>query len=112
MLTVRCIFPPQRRDEVQLMKVTLDVYKRIFSNILQQNQHHTGARSLLDQVPQSKRSEVEATLQDLQQKMVRLEGHLSHLNHDQEHMISALNTIKVRERSRSPGVIQRLLLLN
>lgn len=81
------------------MNVTLDVYMRIFSSILQHNhnQGHEKTGTLLDQVSESKRSEVEATLQALQQMMERLKRTLSHLNHDREDVISKLNKIQVRD---------------
>lgn len=50
---------------VQLMNVTLDIYTRIFSSILQPG-------SILHEVPELKRHNVEAKLLELQQMMGRL----------------------------------------
>lgn len=81
------------------MNVTLDVYMRIFSSILQHNhnQGHDKTGTLLDQVPESKRSEVKENLRMLQQEMETLKSNLSHLNHNREDVISKLNKIKVRD---------------
>lgn len=79
------------------MNVTLGVYMRIFSSILQHghNQFHDNAETLLGQVPEPNRPAVETTLQKLQQMMERVKSHLSHLNQDREDMISKLNEIEV-----------------
>lgn len=72
---------------VQLMNVTLDVYMRIFSSILQ---HKSG--TILHEVPESKRLDVEAKLQELQRMMERLRRGLYY---ETEDTISYLNKIKV-----------------
>lgn len=79
--------PFQRRDIVQLMNVTLDIYTRIFSSILQQQPD-----TILHEVPESKRPEVEAKLQELQRMM---EGLRRGLYHKTEDTINYLNKIKV-----------------
>lgn len=78
---------------MQLINATLDVYARIFSSILQQD--HNKNRPLLDQVPESERSEVRTRLQELRQMMDSLKRNLGHLNVDREDIMGKLNKIKV-----------------
>lgn len=50
---------------------------------------------LLDQVSDSKRSEVESALKNLQDKMEELKNRLTHVNHNKEEILYRLNQIKV-----------------
>lgn len=83
------------------MIAALDVYKHIFSNIMQHSssrQHHgkpTASVGLLDQVSETRRSETESALRSLQHKMGVLSGHLSGLNRSKEELLRRLNQIKV-----------------
>uniref|UniRef100_A0A3Q3CI94 Uncharacterized protein n=1 Tax=Haplochromis burtoni TaxID=8153 RepID=A0A3Q3CI94_HAPBU len=93
-------FAPQRNDVIELIHTSLDVYKRIFSSILAHSNHHTQGEStasvgLLDQVSDSKRSEVESALKNLQDKMEDLKNRLTHVNHNKEEILHRLNQIKV-----------------
>lgn len=72
---------------VQLMNVTLDVYTRIFSSILQRE-----SGTILHEVPESQRPGVVAKLQELQRMMEQLRGGLYH---ETEDTIGYLNRIKV-----------------
>nr|QDE10279.1 interferon gamma-related protein [Oplegnathus fasciatus] len=86
----------QRKDDIQLMNVTLDIYMRIFSNILQHNEHHnTGSQSLLASLPEEKRSQVTSTLTVLRRETEKVKRHLSHPSHNKEDVLSRLNEIKV-----------------
>ncbi|XP_036977758.1 interferon gamma 1-like [Acanthopagrus latus] len=84
----------QGREELRLMNVTLDVYMRIFSNILH-HQHKPGTLALLDQVSDSQRSKVKEDLKELRGKMEALKRHLNHPSHDREDVVNKLNKIKV-----------------
>lgn len=95
--------PPQGREELKLMNVTLDIYMRIFSSILH-HQHKTGTPALLDQVPDSERSKVKEDLKVIRGKMEALKRHLNHPSHDREDVISKLNMIKVRGACLPPSV--------
>uniref|UniRef100_A0A3Q4H9G5 Uncharacterized protein n=1 Tax=Neolamprologus brichardi TaxID=32507 RepID=A0A3Q4H9G5_NEOBR len=95
-------FAPQRNDNIELIHTSLDVYKRIFSSILAHSNHHhptqgesTASVGLLDQVSDSKRSEVESALKNLQDKMEGLKNRLTHVNHNKEEILRRLNQIKV-----------------
>ncbi len=78
------------------MNVTLDVYTRIFSNILQHSEHdNPGTPSLLDQLPEEKRPEVKSRLMKLKHKMETVKSRLGHLGHNKEDVLSKLNEIKV-----------------
>lgn len=72
---------------VQLMNVTLEVYTRIFSSILQ---YESG--TILHEVPESKRPAVEVKLRELQWMMERLRRGLYY---ETEDTIGYLNKIKV-----------------
>uniref|UniRef100_A0A3B4G1J8 Uncharacterized protein n=1 Tax=Pundamilia nyererei TaxID=303518 RepID=A0A3B4G1J8_9CICH len=90
----------ERMTQKQLIHTSLDVYKRIFSSILAHSNHHTQGEStasvgLLDQVSDSKRSEVESALKNLQDKMEELKNRLTHVNHNKEEILYRLNQIKV-----------------
>ncbi|XP_035814448.1 interferon gamma 1 [Amphiprion ocellaris] len=94
----------QRGENLQLMNATLDVYTRIFSSILQnQQQQHRGAgtgtgtraSALLDQLPDGRRSEVEEALMKLQQKMENLKNHMNPRNHNRDDVLNKLNKIRV-----------------
>ncbi len=91
--------PPQRKEEVQLMNVTLNVYTRIFSSILQRHHRHQHGKSrstpLLDQVLDTKRNKVASDLVMLKEKMEKLKENLCHLNDDREDIISKLNKLEV-----------------
>lgn len=80
---------------MQLINATLDVYVRIFSSILQRDHHKD--RPLLDQVPESERSDVRDKLEALRQMMDKLKRNLIHLNEDREDIIGKLNKIKVSD---------------
>ncbi|XP_071397317.1 interferon gamma 1-like [Centroberyx affinis] len=71
----------QRREQVLVINATLDVYLRIFSSVLQQNQNQNQIPGqnpvLLDQLPAESRSQVLSALVDLQQKMMKLKKHLN-----------------------------------
>uniref|UniRef100_UPI0037E87E9C interferon gamma 1-like n=1 Tax=Semicossyphus pulcher TaxID=241346 RepID=UPI0037E87E9C len=80
----------QRKEEIQLMNVTIDVYMRIFSSILEND------NSLLGQLQD--RSEVRSHLRKLQEKMQEMKGRLNHLSqqrHNKEDVLRKLNKIKV-----------------
>lgn len=79
------------------MNVTLDVYTRIFSNILQHNVHlNTGTPSLLANLNEHKRSQVMSKLMTLQKGMERIKKRLGHLSRDNsEDVLSKLNEIRV-----------------
>nr|AHZ62713.1 interferon-gamma 1 [Tetraodon nigroviridis] len=85
----------QRRDDVQMMSTTLDVYDRIFSSIQKQKEQQDQADTLLSQVPPSQRSEVESALQHLQQRMKTLKGKLKQMNEKREEELDRLKTIEV-----------------
>lgn len=79
------------------MNVTLDIYMRIFSNILQHghHRHHGSTGGLLDDLTASSRSEVQSALTKLQQATECLKNHISRQNHNKEDVLSELNKIKV-----------------
>lgn len=79
------------------MNITLGIYIRILGSILQHghNQPHDKAETLLGQVPESKRPEVEEKLQHFQQMMKKMKSRLSHLTQERENIISKLNGIQV-----------------
>lgn len=83
--------PPQRGDNIHLMKATLDVYTHIFSKLLQQS-HYGG---LLDHLPGSKKSRVHSDLTELQRKLKEVKTRLSPPNYNKEKALSKLNTIQV-----------------
>ncbi|KAK2859201.1 hypothetical protein Q5P01_003821 [Channa striata] len=92
----------QRKEQVQLMNRTLDIYAHIFSSILQHNQHQThdnnGSPALLEHLSENSRSQVQMDLMKLQQKMENLKRRLNRLHHQQpnyEDVLSQLNKIKV-----------------
>uniref|UniRef100_A0A3Q0S6G1 Interferon gamma n=1 Tax=Amphilophus citrinellus TaxID=61819 RepID=A0A3Q0S6G1_AMPCI len=93
--------PLQKKNDIELMITTLDVYKHIFSSVMKHSgsrQHHgkpVASVGLLDQVSDSKRSEIESALQTLQHKMGMLNDHLSHLNRHKEDILGKLKQIKV-----------------
>uniref|UniRef100_A0A3Q1EQY8 Uncharacterized protein n=1 Tax=Acanthochromis polyacanthus TaxID=80966 RepID=A0A3Q1EQY8_9TELE len=95
----KMFFFHQRGENLQLMNATLDVYIRIFSSILQnqnQQQHHgTGSSALLGQLPDGRRSEVEAALMKLQQKMENLKNHMNPRIHNRDEVLNRLNKIRV-----------------
>ncbi|XP_078138314.1 interferon gamma [Centroberyx gerrardi] len=87
----------QRREQVLVINATLDVYLRMFSNVLQQNQNQNQIPGqnhgpvLLDQLPGESRSQVLSALADLQQRMMKLK---KHLNLEREDTLrSALSTL-------------------
>ncbi|XP_068565533.1 interferon gamma 1-like [Cebidichthys violaceus] len=83
--------------KVHVMNATLDVYIRIFSSILQSDQHHdrTGT-PLLDQLrSDDERAKVESVVMSYKQKMEELMRHLSQVNHDREDVLSKLKKIEV-----------------
>uniref|UniRef100_A0A3Q3IBJ2 Uncharacterized protein n=1 Tax=Monopterus albus TaxID=43700 RepID=A0A3Q3IBJ2_MONAL len=93
---------PQRKEQVQLMNATLDIYTHIFSSILQHShhQHHdrTHVPALLDQLKEPKKSQVVSALTELRDKMEKLKKHLGRLDHqnlDQENVLSDLKKIMV-----------------
>uniref|UniRef100_A0A3Q3N7Y3 Uncharacterized protein n=1 Tax=Mastacembelus armatus TaxID=205130 RepID=A0A3Q3N7Y3_9TELE len=73
----------QRKEQIQLINATLDIYMHIFSSILEHHQNHgkTGSSLLLDQLTQPMRSQVELDLMKLQQEMEEVRRHLGHLDH-------------------------------
>lgn len=81
---------------MHLMSDILEVYTRIFSSILNQNQQQGQTKTLLDHVPRSQRSSVEDKLQALQQMMEHLKRHLRQQNQEREEVMARLKTIKVR----------------
>nr|XP_020480532.1 uncharacterized protein LOC109974601 [Monopterus albus] len=92
----------QRKEQVQLMNATLDIYTHIFSSILQHShhQHHdrTHVPALLDQLKEPKKSQVVSALTELRDKMEKLKKHLGRLDHqnlDQENVLSDLKKIMV-----------------
>ncbi|XP_034535345.1 interferon gamma 1-like [Notolabrus celidotus] len=96
--------PCQRKEDVQLMNVTLDVYLRIFSNILEPS-NNPETPTLLAHVPN--RSHVEQQLRKLQQKMEEMKQRLNHQSHhNRDEMIHRLQRIKVDD----PEVQKRALI--
>lgn len=85
------------------MSVTLDIYTRIFSRVLREDQPDQGD-TLLDQVPLSQRAKVEDTLQDLQQKMEMLKRDLKQMNQGREEVMAQLMSIKVGKVPPQPHV--------
>ncbi|XP_054480966.1 interferon gamma 1-like [Anoplopoma fimbria] len=83
--------------KVHVMNATLNVYTRIFSSILQNNQHHDGTRtSLLDGLQSdSERSGVKSALTEYQHKIEELRRHLGQVNQDREDVLSKLKKIEV-----------------
>ncbi|TKS90446.1 hypothetical protein D9C73_024578 [Collichthys lucidus] len=92
---IRSINTSCQRKDVQLMNVTLDIYMRIFSSILHHNK--PGAQTLLGQVSDSKRPQVESALKGLEKKMKELKQRLDHQNPDSEDVMRNLNKIKVND---------------
>ncbi|XP_061571099.1 interferon gamma 1-like [Cololabis saira] len=87
-----------RRDDIQLMNATLDVYKRIFSSILHEHSNHhskTQSSGLLDHLSEVKRSNISKHLRKLQQKMEDLKNHLNSLNSNKDRELRKLEAIKV-----------------
>ncbi|XP_030576566.1 uncharacterized protein LOC115773787 [Archocentrus centrarchus] len=91
----------EKKNDMELMITTLGVYKHIFSSIMKHSgshQHHgnpVASVGLLDQVSDSKRSDIESALQTLQQKMGMLNDRLSRLNRHKEDILGKLKQIKV-----------------
>ncbi|XP_078021516.1 interferon gamma [Epinephelus lanceolatus] len=82
--------------KVHLMNVTLDVYTRIFTSILQHNQHQDKTRTpLLDQLSDQESSQVVSVVTELQKNMEKLKRRLSHVSHEREDLLSKLNRIDV-----------------
>ncbi|XP_029131411.1 interferon gamma 1 [Labrus bergylta] len=82
----------QRKEELQLMNATLDVYMRIFSSVLKHS-NNPQTPTLLDQFPQA-----ESDLKNLQEKTEKMKtrlDNLSQLNHNKEDVLCKLNSIKV-----------------
>uniref|UniRef100_A0A672F383 Uncharacterized protein n=2 Tax=Salarias fasciatus TaxID=181472 RepID=A0A672F383_SALFA len=75
----------QQRDDMQLMNATLNVYRRVFSSILEQEQEPS---SLLAH------QGVKDVVLYLQEKMETLQKHLSHASHHRERLLSSLNRIQ------------------
>nr|QYW22334.1 interferon gamma-related protein [Channa argus] len=92
----------QKKEQVQLMNLTLDIYAHIFSSILQHNHQqpndNNGSPALLEQLSEHSRPQVELDLTKLQQKMENLRKRLNQLHHQQpnhEDVLSQLQKIKV-----------------
>ncbi|XP_040886325.1 interferon gamma 1-like [Toxotes jaculatrix] len=89
----------QRKEDIQVMNATLDVYMHIFSSLLQHNHHQHHGRTLsspvLDQLSNSDREKVKLDLRNLQHKMEEMRKHLGQLNQDKADMLSELDKIKV-----------------
>uniref|UniRef100_A0A8C5D2H3 Uncharacterized protein n=2 Tax=Gouania willdenowi TaxID=441366 RepID=A0A8C5D2H3_GOUWI len=69
----------QTSEDLELINATMDVYARIFSSVLHQNQSHhhlQGAPSLLSHVSDAQRSNVVSELTSLQQVMENLRSRL------------------------------------
>uniref|UniRef100_A0A3P9NDX4 Interferon gamma n=1 Tax=Poecilia reticulata TaxID=8081 RepID=A0A3P9NDX4_POERE len=81
---------PQRKEDIQLMNATLDVYMRIFSYV----RHHHG-KHLLDKLSESKRTEVKEILKNLENKAKELKSRLICQNQNIEDALSELERIKV-----------------
>ncbi|XP_008399113.1 uncharacterized protein LOC103459382 [Poecilia reticulata] len=80
----------QRKEDIQLMNATLDVYMRIFSYV----RHHHG-KHLLDKLSESKRTEVKEILKNLENKAKELKSRLICQNQNIEDALSELERIKV-----------------
>ncbi|KAF3705318.1 hypothetical protein EXN66_Car021009 [Channa argus] len=92
----------QKKEQVQLMNLTLDIYAHIFSSILQHNHQqpndNNGSPALLEQLSEHSRPQVELDLTKLQQKMENLRKRLNKMHHQQpnhEDVLSQLQKIKV-----------------
>lgn len=79
------------------MNVTLDIYMRIFSSILQSNHDEAGSEPLLDHLSDSEKTQVRSDLTKLQKKMEKLKSHLGQLNTHKEDVLSKLNKIQVSD---------------
>lgn len=85
---------PQRK--VLVMNATLNVYSKIFSTVLQTEQHGRAVVPLLDKLEsKEKRDEVRSVLESMKQKMEKQSRHLGQLNLDREDVLSKLGDITV-----------------
>ncbi|XP_070785412.1 interferon gamma 1-like [Enoplosus armatus] len=89
---IRNINTSCQRKELQLMNVTLDIYMRIFSSILQGNSE---TPTLLASLTSTEKSKVENQVENLQRRMEDLKNELNRLNQDREDALSKLKKIEV-----------------
>uniref|UniRef100_A0A3Q1JSC3 Uncharacterized protein n=1 Tax=Anabas testudineus TaxID=64144 RepID=A0A3Q1JSC3_ANATE len=87
----------QRKEQIQLTKATLDIYSHIFTSILQ-HEHQDNTPTVLDQLTEPSRAQVESDLTKLQQDMENLKSRLNQVHHQNpnyEEVLKELNRIKV-----------------
>ncbi|XP_032445782.1 interferon gamma 1-like [Xiphophorus hellerii] len=80
----------QRKEDMQLMNATLDVYLRVFSHVRYHHGNH-----LLDRLSEPKRTEVIKHLAKLENKAKELKSRLICQNQNIEDALSELERIKV-----------------
>ncbi|MEQ2296053.1 hypothetical protein AMECASPLE_020935 [Ameca splendens] len=90
----------QRKDDIQLLNATLNIYMRIFSNVLHPSlgNHHGGSHNprLLDSLTNpADRSKVHSALKQLKKKIEELKSRLTCQNQNIETALSELDNIKV-----------------
>ncbi|KAJ4924511.1 hypothetical protein JOQ06_003467 [Pogonophryne albipinna] len=76
--------------KVNLINATLEVYSRIFSSILRQDN-----QGLLENLSETDRKKVTKKVEDFEKKIERLMNKLGHVNHDKENILSKLQKIQV-----------------
>uniref|UniRef100_A0A8C4HEJ7 Interferon gamma n=1 Tax=Dicentrarchus labrax TaxID=13489 RepID=A0A8C4HEJ7_DICLA len=94
---VKSINTSCQRKDLQVMNATLDIYTRIFSNILQEHHNQPGAQSLLESLSDTERVNIMEDLRYLQQKMQTLKETLTHVNHKHEDVMRKLSSIQVED---------------
>ncbi|XP_040030640.2 uncharacterized protein LOC120817992 [Gasterosteus aculeatus] len=86
--------------KVLVMNATLNVYSKIFSTVLQTEQHGRAVVPLLDKLEsKEKRDKVRSVLESMKQKMEKQSRHLGQLNLDREDVLSKLGDITVEDPS-------------
>uniref|UniRef100_A0AAQ4QPC5 Uncharacterized protein n=2 Tax=Gasterosteus aculeatus aculeatus TaxID=481459 RepID=A0AAQ4QPC5_GASAC len=84
--------------KVLVMNATLNVYSKIFSTVLQTEQHGRAGVHLLDKLKSElERKKVRSALESLKQEMEEQSRHLGQLNLDREDVLSKLGDIKVED---------------
>ncbi|XP_045896876.1 interferon gamma 1-like [Micropterus dolomieu] len=86
----------QRKVDIQVMNVTLDIYTRIFSSILKHSHNDDdGKPVLLASVPVTEKQGLQKALNKLKHNMEQLKSELGHLNQNKEDVLSELYKIDV-----------------
>ncbi|KAK5896246.1 hypothetical protein CgunFtcFv8_009866 [Champsocephalus gunnari] len=76
--------------KINLINATLEVYRRIFSSILRQDN-----QGLLENLSETDRKKVTKEVEVLEHKIEYLTKTLGHVNHDKENILSKLQKIQV-----------------